>query len=339
MNFMKLIKRAIVVAIVLASILTIAAPAYAATIKVSTFEELKDALIYAAAGDVINIEDFEYDLIFSEDITIPAGVTVNLGIVDMRIYGTIFVRGAFNINEGGGRLFTNEGSSIVVDGSFTNNYIMYNGESRIINNGTFTNNGEFLSDATIINSSVFINTGDLYIAGFTKNDGIIDDTGRIFNTSAIENNGTINSRSFSNSVPGVIDNYGVLHSVWGFANITGIINNYGSLIIDGEFYNVDGIVTNFGGSIEKSEWWAGNPVVEAGGFIQAEVSAKVTKLNGNQNLLKIIVIEYFKNSAPKTISSEIMINNNSAGIYEVGGYKVYVDTKGNTDIRACYFVK
>jgi len=32
------------------------------------------------------------------------------------------------------------------------------------------------------------------------------------------------------------------------------------------------------------------------------------------------------------------IANNSAGTYGVGGYKVYVDTKGNTQIRECYIV-
>jgi hypothetical protein len=33
------------------------------------------------------------------------------------------------------------------------------------------------------------------------------------------------------------------------------------------------------------------------------------------------------------------INNNAAGTYTVHEYKVYVDTKGNTQIRACYIVE
>ena len=33
------------------------------------------------------------------------------------------------------------------------------------------------------------------------------------------------------------------------------------------------------------------------------------------------------------------IKNNSAGTYVVGPYEVYVDTKGNTQVRECYMVK
>ena len=39
------------------------------------------------------------------------------------------------------------------------------------------------------------------------------------------------------------------------------------------------------------------------------------------------------------ITKTLKINNNAAGAYEVGGYKVYVDTKGNDQIRACYIVE
>jgi len=71
------------------------------------------------------------------------------------------------------------------------------------------------------------------------------------------------------------------------------------------------------------------------------VSAYVTKLNGNKNDLTITVNGIFNFIAkdvsviPKTFS----INNNAAGTYAVGSYNVYVDTKGNDQIRACYIVK
>ena len=69
----------------------------------------------------------------------------------------------------------------------------------------------------------------------------------------------------------------------------------------------------------------------------ASVSAKVDKLSGNQNKLWITVTD---TSGGKTES--YMIANNSDGTYKIstgaGEYQVYVDTKGNTQINACYFV-
>ena len=69
----------------------------------------------------------------------------------------------------------------------------------------------------------------------------------------------------------------------------------------------------------------------------ASVSAQVDKLNGNQNKLWITVTD---NSGSKTES--YMIANNATGMYPIetdeGYYTVYVDTKGNTQIRACYIV-
>ena len=68
-------------------------------------------------------------------------------------------------------------------------------------------------------------------------------------------------------------------------------------------------------------------------------SAAVDKLNGNMNLLKVTVTETFPLAPSNIIKLDIMIKNNAAGYYDVGGYTVYVDTKGNTQIRACYIDK
>jgi len=65
-------------------------------------------------------------------------------------------------------------------------------------------------------------------------------------------------------------------------------------------------------------------------------SAVVDKLNGNMNLLKVTVTETFPLAPSNVFALEFMIRNNAADYYEVGGYTVYVDTKGNTQIRACY---
>jgi len=73
------------------------------------------------------------------------------------------------------------------------------------------------------------------------------------------------------------------------------------------------------------------------------VSASVEKLNGNKNNLSVTVrvlaySEEVKDVVESEYSEVFSIDNNAAGVYEVGSYSVYVDTKGNTQIRACYLV-
>ena len=68
-------------------------------------------------------------------------------------------------------------------------------------------------------------------------------------------------------------------------------------------------------------------------------AASVTKLNGNKNDLTITVTERLSDGSVNTVTRKFSIDNNAAGTYTVGDYKVYVDTKGNTQIRECYIVK
>lgn len=71
----------------------------------------------------------------------------------------------------------------------------------------------------------------------------------------------------------------------------------------------------------------------------AAPSASVDILKGNQNRLKVTVTEsYTDGSNEEAFTEEILIRNNAAGVYQVGPYKVYVDTKGNDQIRECYIV-
>ncbi|MCL2124663.1 MAG: hypothetical protein FWH33_01585 [Oscillospiraceae bacterium] len=88
--------------------------------------------------------------------------------------------------------------------------------------------------------------------------------------------------------------------------------------------------------LEKKE----KPVIPTPDPILDSVSASavVEKQNGNQNKLTITVTEKFKDGTTKTYTKSFQINNNAAGTYEVGAYKVYVNTKGNTQIRECYIV-
>ena len=65
-------------------------------------------------------------------------------------------------------------------------------------------------------------------------------------------------------------------------------------------------------------------------------SASVEKLSGNKNNLTITLTEQFADGSSKVLAKRIFsIDNNAADSYGVGGYQVYVDTKGNTQIREC----
>ncbi|KYD02696.1 Endo-1,4-beta-xylanase A precursor [Heyndrickxia sporothermodurans] len=70
----------------------------------------------------------------------------------------------------------------------------------------------------------------------------------------------------------------------------------------------------------------------------ATPTAKVERLNGNQNRLIITVKEVYSDDSTEDFTEEVLIRNNSADVYQVGLYKVYVDTKGNNKIRKCYIV-
>jgi hypothetical protein len=67
--------------------------------------------------------------------------------------------------------------------------------------------------------------------------------------------------------------------------------------------------------------------------------AYVEKLSGNKNNLYVTVVETYTDGTTIDITEMHVINNNAAGTYQVGPYKVYVDTKGNVQIRACYIVE
>jgi len=73
--------------------------------------------------------------------------------------------------------------------------------------------------------------------------------------------------------------------------------------------------------------------------VSATVSAFVTKLNGNKNDLTITVTEQLSDGTTNDIAVTFSINNNAADTYSVGPYIVYVDTKGNDQIRDCRIVE
>jgi hypothetical protein len=73
--------------------------------------------------------------------------------------------------------------------------------------------------------------------------------------------------------------------------------------------------------------------------LSATPSASVEQLSGNKNNLTIKISEELSDGNTNVISETFSISNNAADTYEVGAYKVYVDTKGNTQIRECYIME
>jgi len=75
-----------------------------------------------------------------------------------------------------------------------------------------------------------------------------------------------------------------------------------------------------------------NGYTEAEDTYGAVANAVVDKIGGNKNGLAITV------SIDGDIAAEtyVLINNNSAGEFEVGDYRVYVSTYGNTKIDFCF---
>ena len=85
------------------------------------------------------------------------------------------------------------------------------------------------------------------------------------------------------------------------------------------------------------------PVTESiqlyAGWCNPIPTAFVEKMSGNKNFLTVTVTEYYSDGRVIPFTKTFAIDNNAAATYAVGAYKVYVDTKGNTQIRACYLVK
>ena len=68
-------------------------------------------------------------------------------------------------------------------------------------------------------------------------------------------------------------------------------------------------------------------------------TAAVKVIPGNQNELTITITEHYSDGSTVVIRESIMIRNNAEGIYQVGTYRVFVNTKGNDQIRAIYIVE
>ena len=97
-----------------------------------------------------------------------------------------------------------------------------------------------------------------------------------------------------------------------------------------------GMGTGAGASIQKPPTTPSTPSQANSG---AEASAYVVKQSGNQNELYITVTERSAGGMTREVKAMYKINNNAVGTYKVGNYRVYVNTKGNDQIRDCRVVE
>ncbi|MFF4879689.1 M20/M25/M40 family metallo-hydrolase [Micromonospora sp. NPDC000668] len=79
-------------------------------------------------------------------------------------------------------------------------------------------------------------------------------------------------------------------------------------------------------------------VTVANAVTDAKPSAVVKKLKGNKNELTITVNQTHIDGSESPVTTTFTIDNNAAGTYTVGDYKVYVETKGNTQVRSISIV-
>jgi hypothetical protein len=68
-------------------------------------------------------------------------------------------------------------------------------------------------------------------------------------------------------------------------------------------------------------------------------TASVRQVPGNTNFLTVNVTETMSNGMTNVITETIEIRNNASGTYDVGNYRVFVNTQGNDQIREIYIVR
>ena len=125
------------------------------------------------------------------------------------------------------------------------------------------------------------------------------------------------------------------------------ISGVGNLIATGnsidlvEYKDVIGSYIRFQLKGEGGISWASPMLLERveSKLIDATPSAFVTRQNGNQNILTVRITETYECYRTVTYTETFMIRNNAEGLYQVGDYIVFVNTKGNDQIRAIYIVK
>jgi hypothetical protein len=275
-------------------------------------------------------------------------LTLNEGAIITNCYGAVNGGGIYNnngiVNVNGGEItrntafygggIFNDGTGVInmTAGRISGNYASSEG------GGIRAGQGEINISGGEINDNGSYLGGGIFVAYYSR---LNITGGEICSNTAVNYGGGIMHRSNGNGSSVSIEN--ALIS----GNSAGILgggvydenNNFPTNVIEIRNTVVSGNSAPNGGNLFSQ--LAGNIDFEP---VLLSISASVEKLNGNKNSLtvSVCVLEYsveLKDTVTKEYSESFSISNNAADTYEVGGYTVYVDTKGNDQIRACYVVE
>jgi len=115
-----------------------------------------------------------------------------------------------------------------------------------------------------------------------------------------------------------------------------------NIILDWDFADSTAIFTLINHRAGRTSVYNANGDNVAYAFVNPSASASVFKGKGNTNTLAITIAEscfdFVTNAISAPLVKEFTINNNAAGTYQVDDFNIYVDTKGNDQIRACYII-
>jgi len=277
-------------------------------------------------------------------------LTLNEGAVITNCYGATYGGGVYNVERsngvininggkitgntafyGGGICADSNGSVNMTAGSISGNYGTVEGggiHSRFgqvnISGGDINNNGSWYG-------------GGIWISYYSSLTII---GGEICGNNALQRGGGIYHRAFQgNSSINIIENTLISGNTAGY---------FGGGIYDEPHagYPANYIVKIVGTIIANNN--GGNVFSQSNCItfdaVLLTVSASVEQLKGNKNNLtvSIFIIEYsdgLKDIVTNEYAKTFSIDNNAADTYEVGGYKVYVNTKGNDQIRDCYIAE
>jgi len=329
----------IVITLIMASMLYM--PAYAAeNITVTTKTDFMNAVAHLKAGDVINIDTLtnvdHMILRDGEKVVIPSGVTLNIirgGY--LTLYGNSILINNGNINNSNALEIADE-SYMENNGTIINNGRMgahdlsfFKNERLITNNGTFVIHGKFINNGSFINTaeSYLVNEGPFENAGLLEIYFKFDNGGPLVNTKTGK---IIIIKDLYNGSR--IENYGIIQND-GFLNNGLTLINYNLIINNNEILNnpdFSGEIINYG-AFEGAGIWKGTPPINTP--IKVVPTAYVIKTTGNTNQLFITITEYYPNGIVKSETYQITAKNNDATVYKAGKYNVYVNVKGNTDVR------
>jgi len=273
-------------------------------------------------------------------------LTLKKGAVITNCYGATYGGGVYNVQYGsgilnvdggeitgntafygGGVCADSNGSVNMTAGSINGNYGTVEGggiHSRYgalnISGGEINNNGSWYG-------------GGIWISYYTS---LTITGGEICGNNASQRGGGIYHRAYQgNGLINIIENALISGNTAGYFG-GGIYDEphagYPANYIIGIVNTV--VTNNNGGNVfSQSSCIEFDPVL-------LTVTASVEQLKGNKNNLtvSVFVIEYSDDEKDIIISEyaeTFLIDNNAADVYDVSGYKVYVDTKGNTQIRDC----